>query len=89
MRQHLFMHLFLERLPAELRITFGEDDHQNVRALVKRADVLWSLHGMKTSFSASVASPVDVEDPSQVVAVSSRGSGNGGRLHGRGGHGSH
>jgi hypothetical protein len=25
-----FTHLFLERLPAKLRITLGEDDHQNV-----------------------------------------------------------
>jgi hypothetical protein len=26
----------------------GEDDPQNVRALAKKADALWSLHGMKT-----------------------------------------
>jgi hypothetical protein len=74
-----FTHLFLERLPAELRITLGEDDHQNVRALAKKADALWSLHGMKASFSASVASLVDVDEPSSVAAVSSRGSGRGAR----------
>jgi hypothetical protein len=28
-----FTNLFLERLPAELRITLGEDGYQNVRAL--------------------------------------------------------
>jgi hypothetical protein len=72
-----FTHLFLERLPAELRITLGEDNHQNVRALAKKADVLWSLHGMKASFLASVASLVDVDEPSSVAAVSSRGSGRG------------
>jgi hypothetical protein len=72
-----FTHLFLERLPAELRITLGEDDHQNVRALAKKADALWSLHGMKSSFTASVASLVDVDEPAQVAAVSSRGSGRG------------
>jgi hypothetical protein len=44
----------------------GEDDPQNVRALAKKADALWSLHGIKTRFSASVASLVDVEEPSQV-----------------------
>ncbi len=63
-----FTHLFLERLTAELRITLGEDDHQNVRALAKKADALWSLHGMKPSFSASVASLVDVDEPSSVAA---------------------
>jgi hypothetical protein len=51
-----FTHLFLERLPAELRITLGEDDHQNMRALAKKADTLWSLHSMQASFSASVGS---------------------------------
>jgi hypothetical protein len=30
----------------------GKDDHQNVWALAKKADALWSLHDMKTSFSA-------------------------------------
>jgi hypothetical protein len=78
-----FTHLFLERLPAELRITLGEDDHQNVRALAKKADSLWSLHGMKASFSASVASLVDGSEPSPVAAVSSRGTSRGGRPGGR------
>jgi hypothetical protein len=70
-----FMHLFLERLQAELQITLSEDDHQNVRALAKKADALWSLHGMKISFTASVASLVDVDEPAQVAAVSARGAG--------------
>jgi hypothetical protein len=80
-----FIHLFLERLPAKLQITLGKDDHQNVRALAKKADTLWSLDGMKTSFTASVASLVDMDEPAQVVAVSACGVGRrkGGR--GRGG----
>jgi hypothetical protein len=69
-----FTHLFQETLLAELRITLGKADHQNVRALAKKADALWSLHGMKTSFTASVASLDDVDEPSSVTAVSSRGS---------------
>jgi uncharacterized membrane protein YgcG len=84
-----FTHLFLERLPAELRITLGEDDHQNVRALAKKADALWSLHGMRPSFSASVASLVDVDEPSSVAAVSSRGTSRGSGGRGRGGRGGH
>jgi hypothetical protein len=35
-----FTHLFLERLPAKLRSTLGEDDHQNVKAQAKKADVV-------------------------------------------------
>jgi hypothetical protein len=70
----------LERLSAELCITLGEDDHQNVRALAKKADALWSLHGMKMSFSAPLASLVDLEEPSLVAAVASRGSSRGGTL---------
>ncbi len=70
-----FTNLFLERLPAELRITLGEDDHQNVRALAKKANALWFLHGMKASFLASVASLVDEDEPCAFAAVSSQGSG--------------
>jgi hypothetical protein len=58
------MHLFLVRLTAELRITLGEDDHQNVWALAKKANALWPLHGLKTSFSASQASLMDMDEPS-------------------------
>jgi hypothetical protein len=47
--------LFLERLPAELRIALAVDDHQNRRAWAKKADVMWSLHCKKSSFLASVA----------------------------------
>ncbi len=43
-----FTYLFLERLLAVLPIILGEDDHWNVRALVKKANALWSLQGMKT-----------------------------------------
>jgi hypothetical protein len=41
--------------------------HQNVRALAKKADSLWSLHGMKSSFASAVASLVDVDEPSPVA----------------------
>ena len=35
-----FTRLFLCRLPAELRIMLGEDNHQDVRSLVAKADKL-------------------------------------------------
>jgi hypothetical protein len=69
-----FTHLFLGRLPPELRVTLWEDDYQNVRALTKKTDALWSLHEMKTSFSVSLVSLVAMEEPYQVAAISNSGS---------------
>ncbi len=60
-----------------------------MRALAKKADALWSLHGIKASFLASVASLVDVDEPCPVAAVSARGSGRGIKSGVRGDHGSH
>ena len=74
-----FTHLFLCRLPAKLHIMLGEDDHQDVRNLVVKADKLWALHGQKSSLVATMDQPE--EEPSIVAAVSSRGRG------GRGGRG--
>ncbi len=96
-----FTHLFLERLPAELRILLGEDDHQNPRDVAKKADSLWALHKMNLVPGAAVASvegpssvdglfsapPVASTGSSAVAAVSSRGAGRGGRGSGRGGRG--
>ena len=61
-----FTHLFLCRLPAELRIMLGEDNHQDVRNLVSNADKLWALHGQKNSLVASVDQP---EEDSAVIAA--------------------
>ena len=74
-----FTHLFLCHLPAELRIMLDEDDHQDVRNLVAKADKLWALHGQKNSLIASVDHPE--EETSVVTAVgAARGiGGSGGR----------
>jgi hypothetical protein len=75
-----FTHLFLQRLPAELRILLGEDDHQDARHLARRADQFWALHGGK--FVATVA---EVEaDPAEIAAVAAR-AGRGGSRGKRGG----
>ena len=58
----------------------GEDDHQDVRLLINKADKLWAMHGQKTHLVAAVEQPVE-DNPSLLTAVSSRGHG------GRGGHG--
>jgi hypothetical protein len=44
-RSKFFAFLFLHRLPQELRIMLGEDDHQDVHVLAAKADRLWALHG--------------------------------------------
>jgi hypothetical protein len=88
-----FTHLFLERLPAELRIMLGEDDHQDPRPLAEKADKLWALHGAKLGHIAAVDG--NAAEPAQVAAVASRGGqrgrgggrGRGGFSRGRGGGG--
>ena len=85
-----FTHLFLCRLPAELRIMLGEDDHQDVRNLVAKADKLWAMHGQKSSLIAAVDQPE--EDGAFIAAVgATRGHGHRGggrRVAGAGGGGS-
>ena len=61
---NFFTHLFLCRLPAELRIMLSEDDHQDVRNLVSKADKPWALHGKKSSLVASVD---QLEEDSAVI----------------------
>jgi hypothetical protein len=64
-----FTHLYLERLPAKLRIMLGEDDHQDPRGLAEKADKLWALHGQEPGLLAAV----DAVDQPTVAAVSARG----------------
>ena len=81
-----FTHLFLCRLPAELRIMLGEDDHQDVRLLITKADKLWAMHGQKSNLVAAVDQPEEA-DPSLLAAFAARGrGGQGGRGRGRGQH---
>ncbi len=54
-------HLFLERLPAELRIILGEDDHYDPRPLAEKADQPWALQGGKAGCAALlVFSPISL-----------------------------
>ena len=79
-RSKFFAFHFLQRIPQELRIMLGEDNHEEIHQLAVKADRLWAIHGHRLHGSvAAVASP---EDPLAVNAV--RG-GRGGRvLRGRG-----
>ena len=71
-----FTHLFLERLPAELRIMLGEDDHQDPRPLAAKADQLWALHGGR--FATIAAVEEECAGAASVAAVSSRQPSSGG-----------
>jgi len=76
-RNIFFTHLFLERLPAELRIMLGENDREDVRALADKADQLWALHGGRVHQIAAVeASELG---SSTVAAVAAKGKGKGGQ----------
>ena len=78
-----FTHLFLERLPAELRIMLGEDDHQDPRPLAEKADKLWAMHGGKFSTIAAVEeSPLP---QASVAAVAAGPPARGGHRNKRGG----
>ena len=62
----------------------GEDDHQDVRNLVTKADKLWALHGQKSSLVASVDQPEE-EDSAVITAVgATRGRGGCGNRSNRG-----
>ena len=83
-----FTHLFLCRLPSEMCIMLGEDDHQDVRLLKNKADHLWAMHGQKSHLVATIEQPVE-DDTSLLAAIASRGHGGCGGCGGRGGCGGH
>jgi len=74
-----FVFLFLQRLPAWLRVQLEADDQADIRQLAARADRLFALHGHKQS--ESVAAAVMTEDQageSSVNAVRRDHHGDGG-----------
>jgi hypothetical protein len=72
-----FMHLFLQRLPAELRILLGEDDHRDPRPLAVKADQLWAVNGAKAAHVAAVTD--GQQEPASVAAVAARQNTKGGK----------
>ena len=83
--------LFLRRLPPAVRLQLTEDDHEDVRALAKKADCCAaSIHRHQQSvaqiFSATADNSQEVEEQED-FSVAAVGSGRGGRggQRGRGG----
>jgi hypothetical protein len=80
-----FHYYFTQRLPPALRTQLGKVEHGDPRALVAKADKLWTMHVP----TASTVAVVETAEPA-VAAIqgSSRGNGNRGRggvQRGRGG----
>ncbi len=88
----IFRYLFLQRLPAELRIILSEDVDSTLPVLAARADQLWA-HSARRPHDATAAVNAVSEDSGQeettVAAVAgqtfSRGGGRGKPRGGRGG----
>jgi hypothetical protein len=82
-RSKFFAFHFLQRLPQELRIMLGDDDHQEIQQLAVKADRLWAIHGHRLhGHVAAVASAAPSPEP--VNAISSGRDARGGRGRGRG-----
>ncbi len=81
-KSKLFPALFLQRLPAQLRVLLAKDDLSNLRSLAEHADELWAHHQQE----AAVVAAVEPDGPGEdlVAAVGSRGGPQQGSQVGRG-----
>jgi hypothetical protein len=85
-KSKFFAFLFLHRLPQELRIMLGEDDHQEVHTLAAKADRLWAIHGHRMHGDvAAVAAGLDAVQLSSSSPVNAVQGANNKRPSKRGG----
>ncbi len=80
------MFLFLQRLPAWLRVQLKADDQADIRQLAARADRLFALHGHKHSESVAAAVMAEDQAGESSVNVVRRDHHGGGGADRRGGH---
>jgi hypothetical protein len=59
----IFRHLFLQRLPAQVRLQLAEDRHSPVQALAARADTLMAHHSYSSVASVGASAAVEDQDP--------------------------
>jgi hypothetical protein len=76
-RSKFFAFFFLQRLPQELRIMLGEDDHQEVHVMARKADKLWAIHGHRLHGGVAAVQQ-ETQEPA-VNALRGGGSGRGRR----------
>jgi hypothetical protein len=87
---NFFLFLFLQRLPAKLRVLFGDNEDADPRDLAVRADRLWAMHAHRQVGSIAVLELVEEPNPVAAVHSGQRGRNGGGRgrpQRGRGGSG--
>ena len=85
-RSKFFAFHFLQRLPQELRIMLGDDDHQEIQQLAVKADRLQAIHGHRLHGQvAAVASAPPPSEPVNAISTSRGNRGGRGRGRGRGG----
>jgi hypothetical protein len=72
-----FAFFFLHRLPQELRIMLGEDDHADVHAVAAKADRLWALHGHRMHGAIAAVDSADVNAVRSGTSGTKRGAGRG------------
>jgi hypothetical protein len=68
-----FLFLFLQRLPKELRIMLGEDDHLDLRATAAKADKLWAVHGHQQHGTVAAVEPSSQFEPPAASVAAVRG----------------
>jgi hypothetical protein len=74
-----FLFLFLQRLPAKLRVLLGDDEEADPRVLAVRADRLWAMHAHRQVGSVAAVEPVEEPNPVAAVQGGQRGRGGGNR----------
>jgi len=79
----LFVALFLQRLPRELRVLLAHDDHSNLRQLAAKADQLQAFH--KQQGHELVAAAGESSSGDLVAALKKGGGGGGGHGKKKGG----
>jgi len=72
-----FAFFFLHRLPQELRIMLGEDDHADVHAVAAKADRLWALHSHRQHGAVAAVDLADVNAVRGATSGQKRGAGRG------------
>jgi|APCry1669189000_1035189.scaffolds.fasta_scaffold93070_1 hypothetical protein len=83
-KSKFFAFIYLHRLPQELRIMLGDDDHQEVQQLAMKADRLWAIHGHR-QHGAVAAVSATASSVAAVSATAARGAPGNNRRGGRGG----
>jgi hypothetical protein len=79
-----FLFLFLQRLPAKLRVLLGDNEEADPRDLAVKADRLWAMHAHRQVGSVAAIEPVEESNPVAAVQQGQRNRNNGRSRYQRG-----